>query len=127
MQQLFRLLITFDVFQQFEPPKAAIGLRNRGAAATTVLMPEASIDEDRFPYIMQNYVRRARQFLDMDSVLVSVGAKETSSDHLGSRVAASNATHYPATLCSRKNVGHELSLVTESTGTPGTWQSPSAE
>ena len=127
MQQLFRLRIPFDVFQQLESPKAAIGFRNRRAVATAVLMPEAPVDKDRFPYIVQNYVRRARQFLDMDSVLVSVGTEETSSDHLGSRVAAANATHHPASFCSRENVGHELSLVTESTVTSVTWQSPSAE
>jgi hypothetical protein len=116
MQQLFSLPVPFDVFKQLEAPKSAIGLRNRRAAAAAVLMPEAAVDEDRLPYIVENYVGRARKFLHMESVLVSAGTKETSGDHLGSRVAAPNAAHHPASFCSREYVGHEFSWFEESTG-----------
>lgn len=98
--------VAFDVPGELRLPVRPVRRRLPLTEPTSVLVPEAPVDEQDRAMFRQHQVRRARQIAAVEAKSVTEPVDEAPDDDFGTRVRGPNARHDGATLCRRVSISH---------------------
>lgn len=106
MESTSHLFVSDDVLPNFCLPETTIGIGDLGASTAWMMVPEATVDENRYSQTRQNDIGRAGQSLGMKPKSIPMPVQELPGHDFRLCVALPDPTHQPASLLLGEDISH---------------------